>query len=211
MRGERLVVGTSGNASVREAGATYCLVTPSGVEYDSLRPADLVTVELSGSVAAGQLKPSTDVMNHLAIYRARRDVCAILHTHSPYTMAFSVLHRDIPPLLAEAAGFLGGGVRVMEYVPFGRPEAADRLAEALRGHRAVLLPNHGAVVVGESLGRAFVAAVLVEQSARVALLASLLGEPRPLPESEVERLHEFIHHRYGQPSRRVSQPSRRGG
>ncbi len=173
-------------------------MTPSGVDYEALRPADLVLVELSGRVIKGRLKPSVDTMNHVAIYRARPDVAAIIHTHSPYATSFSVLRREIPPLLAEAAGFLGGVVRVLEYLAPARPELAERLAVGLGADRAVLLPNHGVVAVGESVPKAFAAAILVEQSARIAFLASMIGEAQVLPQGEVERMSRFIHQEYGQ-------------
>jgi ribulose-5-phosphate 4-epimerase/fuculose-1-phosphate aldolase len=137
---------------------------------------------------------------HAAIYRSRPDAGAVVHTHSPYATAFSVVHRDIPALMTESAGYLGGdgGVRVIEYVPPARPDTGERVAAGLGRSRAVLLPNHGVVAVGESLSKAFAAALQVEEAARVALLALQLGEPKVVPRSEVERMHEFIHHHYGQ-------------
>jgi len=116
MYAEGLVTGTSGNISAREESANVCLVTPSGVDYDLMKPEDLVLVDLGGNVVEGQLKPSVDTMNHVAIYRARPDVGSVVHTHSTYAAAFSVVHRDIPALITESAGYLGGPVRVMEYL-----------------------------------------------------------------------------------------------
>jgi L-fuculose-phosphate aldolase len=115
-----------------------------------MRPEDLVMVDLQGKPVGSAMKPSVDTMNHVAIYRARPDVGAVLHTHSPYAAAFSTLHREIPPLITEAAGYLGGAVKVMEYLPPASPALADRLAVGLGADRAVLLPNHGVMAVGES-------------------------------------------------------------
>lgn len=195
-----LVTGTSGNLSAREPGAASCLVTPSGVDYDAMDPDDLVSMSLDGEPIAAALKPSVDTPIHLAVYRARRDVAAFIHTHSTYAAAFSTVHRAIPPLITEAAGFLGGQVRVLEYVPPARPDTGERVAAGLGSDRAVLLPNHGVIAVGESLAKCYQAAVAVEESARVAFLAAQLGEPRHVAPEEVERMHEFIHHRYGQGS-----------
>jgi len=193
-----LVTGTAGNLSGRLPGDEVVLVTPSGVDYETMRPEDLVAVDLSGTPVGNRLKPSVDTMNHVAIYRARSDVGAVLHTHSPYAAAFSTLHREIPPLITEAAGYLGGAVRVMEYVPPATPEQASRVAAGLGEDRAVLLPNHGVMAVGENPRKAFHAAVSVEESARVAFIALQLGEPRRVSDSEVRRMNEFIHRRYGQ-------------
>jgi L-fuculose-phosphate aldolase len=196
-----LVSGTSGNLSGRLAGAETCFVTPSGVDYESLKPRDLVAVGLDGSLRQGQLKPSVDTPIHVAIYRARPEVGAIIHTHSPYAAALSTLHRPIPPLLAESAGLLGGPVRVLAYVPPARDDTGDAVAEGLGGDRAVLLPNHGVIAVGENPRMAFLAAAAVEESARIACIVAglaAIGDPHLVPADEVARMHDFIHNRYGQ-------------
>jgi L-ribulose-5-phosphate 4-epimerase len=125
-------------------------------------------------------------------------VGAVAHTHSPYAAAFSVVRRPIPALLTESAGFLGGTVRVIDYVPPAREDTGAAVAEALGGDRAILLPHHGVVAVGENPAKAFHAAVAVEESAQVAYLALAVGRIEPVPEAEVTRMNEFIHHRYGQ-------------
>jgi L-fuculose-phosphate aldolase len=193
-----LVSGTSGNLSGRLPGGGTCYVTPSGVDYESIRPGDLVAVDLGGRPARGGLKPSVDTPIHVAIYRARADVGAVIHTHSTYAAALSALHRPIPPLLTEAAGVLGGPVRVLAYVPPARDDTGEVVARGLGHDRAVLLPNHGVVAVGENPKAAFLAAMAVEESARVACIVAGLGEPHLVPDEDVARMHDFIHHRYGQ-------------
>jgi L-ribulose-5-phosphate 4-epimerase len=183
LQAQGLVVGTAGNVSARETSAHQCWITPSGVDYDRLEPDDLVLVALDGQVRQGGLKPSSDTGVHLAIYRSRPEVDAVIHTHSPYATAFSVVQRDIPPMLVEAAGFLGGLVRSDGTI--GRD-------------RAVLLPNHGVLAVGETIDSALAAAVMVEHMARVAFLATRLGEPHDVPKTEIERMHAFLHNEYGQ-------------
>lgn len=193
-----LVRGTSGNLSTREPGGAHALVTPSGVDYDTMTPSDVVLVDLHGNPVSSGLKPSVDTPIHVAIYRARPDVGAVIHTHSLYAAAFSALAREIPPLITESAGYLGGAVRVIPYVPPAQPDTGVVVAKGLAGERAVLLPNHGVIAVGENLQKAFGAAMAVEESAHVAYLAMQLGNPMLVPESEIARMNEFIHHRYGQ-------------
>jgi L-ribulose-5-phosphate 4-epimerase len=193
-----LVRGTSGNVSTREPGADQALVTPSGVDYDTIRPEDMVLVDLTGRPVTTGMKPSVDTLIHVAIYRARPDVGAVIHTHSIYAAAFSTLGREIPPLITESAGYVGGAVRVMQYVPPARTDTGDAVAAGLGQDRAVLLPNHGVVAVGENLKKAFGAAMAVEESAHVAFIALQLGEPRLVSDSEVARMNDFIHHKYGQ-------------
>jgi L-ribulose-5-phosphate 4-epimerase len=184
--------------SSREPGADVYLITPSGVDYGAMRPEDVVLVDLSGQPLGDGLKPSVDSPIHAAVYRARPDAGACIHTHSPYAAAFSTLGRDVPPLITESAGYLGGAVRVMEYVPPARPDTGTLVAAGLGGERAVLLPNHGVVAVGEDLQKCFAAAMAVEESAHVAYIALQMGTPAPVPESEIQRMHDFIHHHYGQ-------------
>lgn len=193
-----LVTGTSGNLSVREPGSDRFLVTPSGVDYEALRSEDLVAVDPDGQPIGPGLTPSVDTPSHLAIYRARLDVNGVVHTHSPHAAAFAAAGEPIPPLLLEAAGYLGGAVGLMDYLPPGSQEAAPRLVAALAGQRAVLLPSHGVMAVGETLPKAFHAATAVEEGAHVAWLARQLGRPRPVPESDIAWMNEFIHRRYGQ-------------
>ncbi len=193
-----LVRGTSGNVSTREPGADQALVTPSGVDYDTMRPEDAVLVDLTGQPVTAGMKPSVDTPIHVAIYRARPDVGAVIHTHSIYAAAFSTLGHEIPPLITESAGYIGGAVRVMHYVPPAQADTGDLVAAGLGRDRAVLLPNHGVVAVGEDLKKAFGAAMAVEESAHVAFIALQLGEPRLVSKSEVARMNDFIHHKYGQ-------------
>jgi ribulose-5-phosphate 4-epimerase/fuculose-1-phosphate aldolase len=193
-----LVSGTSGNISGRSPGADRIVITPSGVDYDDMAASDLVVVDLDGRVIDGDLVPSVDTMNHVAVHRARADVSGVVHTHSLHATAFAIVGRPIPALHIEAAGFLGGPVRVMDYLPPARPDLAGLLADALSDDRAILLPNHGVVAVGESLEQAYRAASTVEETARMAWIAESLGDPRPVDDGEVARMHTFIHQRYGQ-------------
>jgi len=193
-----LVTGTSGNLSARLPGSDEVLITPSGVDYEGMNLPDLVVVDLDGNVIEGRLKPSVDTMNHVGIYKVRPDVNGVIHTHSPYAAAFSTLHKEIPCLITEAAGYIGGPVRVMEYLPPATPELGYKVAQWLKNDRAILMPNHGVMAVGESIEKALHAAVSVEESAQVAFIALQLGEPVPVSESEVKRMNDFIHHRYGQ-------------
>src|SRR6266540_4515154 len=200
MRDAGLVAGTSGNVSARAAHADQFWITPSGVDPSKLNTQALVKVGLDGAVLEGGLRPSIDTMNHAAIYRRRDDVASVIHTHSTFATVFAVLRREIPALLAEAAGYLGGAVPVMAYLPPASPDQGAKAADGLGAGQAVLLPNHGVIAVGDSVESAFTAALLVEQAARVAYLSTLLGAPVPLPAGAMERVHRFLREEYGQRS-----------
>jgi L-fuculose-phosphate aldolase len=201
MLADGLVTGTSGNLSARVPGSEWILVTPSGVEYDAMTPEQVVTVDADGrplEPSTAAIVPTSDTPVHVAIYRARPDIQAIVHTHSPYAVAFSTIPEEIPALTLEGGGYLGGPVRVAAYEPPGSGDAPRRLGSSLGDDRAILLPHHGVVAVGESLGKAYHAAVAVEEGAHVAWLARAIGRPRNVPADDTAWMHEFIHRRYGQ-------------
>src|SRR2546427_7170462 len=146
-----LVRGTSGNISTREPGAAQALVTPSGVDYDTMTPDAVVLVDLEGRPVSPGFKPSVDTPIHVAIYRARPDVGAVIHTHSPYAAAFSTLGREIPPLITESAGDFGGAVRVMHDVAPGRADTREDVAKRLGGDRPGLPPKHRPGALGGNI------------------------------------------------------------
>ena len=193
-----LVQGTSGNVSGREGD--LFVIKPSGVPYGSLRPEDLVVLDLEGRVVEGELKPSVDTPAHLEIYRAIDEVRGVAHTHSTYATVFAVLGREIPVYTTELADLFGGPIPVSSYVPPGHPGIGVEFAKRTRPgrFRALLMRSHGVFTAGSTAADAVKAAVIVEHSAKVALLAELLGRPEPLPEAEVGELHARYMDRYGQ-------------
>lgn len=192
-----LVAGTWGNVSRRCSPESF-LVTPSGVPYADLRPEDLAAVELESGNCSGVMRPSTETPMHAAIYRARPDVEAIVHTHSPRAAVFAANRMEIPPLLEEMAQLVGGSVKVARYASPGTQELADNAVDALQGRAAVLLANHGLVGVGRTPGEALTVCQVVEKSAGVFLWAKLTGTPRLLGEEEVRLLRQGFLHDYGQ-------------
>lgn len=151
----------SGNLSVRD-GEGF-VVTPAALPYAALTEGDLVRVGPDGA-AAGRHRPSSEWRLHQAIYAARPEAGAVVHTHSPRATALSCARRGIPPfhymvLLA------GGDVRCAEHATFGTEALARHAVAALADRRAVLLANHGVVAVGATLGAAVTLAVEVENLA----------------------------------------------
>lgn len=195
-----LVQGTSGNVSGRDGD--YVVIKPSGVEYDSLSPDDLVVVDLSGRVIEGVLKPSVDTSAHLHIYRSVPEIGGVVHTHSTYATVYAVLGRSIPVYLTELADLFGGPIPVSSYVPPGDEEIGKEFAEkACPGRfQALLMRNHGVFTAGKTPKDALTAALIVEHSARIAYLAEDAGNPAVLPEEEVRKLHERYREGYGQRS-----------
>lgn len=163
-----LVVGTSGNVSVR-VGDTV-LVTPSGVPYDRLTPDDAVGVDLDGRQVLGTLLPTSELPMHLAIYRVT-DARAVVHTHAVHATAVSTLVAELPSI-HYMSGALGGPVRVAPYATYGTEELAENMLQALSGRSACLLQNHGTIAYGASLDQAYDRTAQLEWMCRLWLTAS---------------------------------------
>ncbi len=166
-----LVVGTVGNASVR-AGEGL-VITPTRRRYERLRRRDLVAVGLDGEVAGGRHAPSRELPLHLAVYRRRPDLSALVHTHSPCATAWSFLGEPLEPALEEREYYAIGHVRTAPRAAAGSDELAAGAARALGGARAVLLAGHGVLAGGDTPAEALTVAEAVEHQARVAWLLRL--------------------------------------
>ncbi|MET8859953.1 class II aldolase/adducin family protein [Streptomyces sp. NPDC004579] len=190
-----LVVGTSGNVSVR-VGDTV-LVTPTGVPYDRLTHDDITGVALDGRQVLGSLRPTSELPMHLAVYRAT-GARAVVHTHAPHATAVSLLVTELP-LVHYMAAALGGPVRVAPYAAYGTPELAENTLRALAGRTACLLRNHGTIAHGASLDQAYDRTAQLEWMCRVWLLsASVPGlTPALLSPAQLEEAGERLRG-YGQ-------------
>lgn len=193
-----LVPLTFGNFSLRDTSSGYICITPSGMEYEALTPRDIVVLDIDGNILDGKRKPSVETPLHLAIYRQRKDIAGICHTHSTYATAWASCDAGFPILVAELAGLVGDQVGIAPYKPLGTRELAEAVVAALQDKDAVLLSNHGLVAVGWDLDVAFNNAVVVEEGAKIAYLAAGLGKMKPLPAGECRRLREWIQKNYGQ-------------
>jgi L-fuculose-phosphate aldolase len=191
-----LNAGTSGNVSARIAGGF--LVTPSGVPYDDLRPAEIVEVRFDGTVAGAARHPSSEWRLHRDIYSARTDAAAIVHTHSMFATTLSCLRRDLPAVHYMIAVTGANLVRCARYATFGSAELAAHAVAALAGAKACLLANHGLVALGGSLREAFRIAEEVELVAAQYWRALQVGEPQVLDDAEMARVHQRFAS-YGRP------------
>ena len=193
-----MAIGSSGNISVR-AGDVVA-ITPSGIPYQEMRPADVCLVTLDGAQLPGRMNeetPSSETPMHLAIYAAT-DAAAVVHTHSPEVVALSASRAELPAI-HYAITVLGGPVRVAPYLRFGSAGLAAAAVDALAGRTAVILRNHGAVTYGRDLAQAYDRAVLLEWLARTYRLALSYGEPATLSAAELEQVTaELRRRRYGE-------------
>jgi L-fuculose-phosphate aldolase len=200
-----LVRGSSGNVSLRlepMEGRLLLAITPSRKDYRRLTADQVQIVDFEGEPVEGALVPSAETMLHVAVYRARPDVQAVMHTHSTYASALAVAGMELPPILDELVVVTGGPVAVAEYGFSGSEELAERAVRALGERNAVLLRNHGALGAGASLREALAVCELVEQAAQVFVLARLLGAANPLPPDVVETEQNLFRMLHGLPPKR---------
>jgi L-fuculose-phosphate aldolase len=193
-----LVAGTWGNISVIDAHRQHVAIKPSGMDYLELQAKDVVVVDLKGNIVDGDRKPSSEIRLHLAIYRSRPDISAVVHTHSIYASACAVAGKAIPPMVEDLVQIVGGGVDVAPYALPGTEEVAANAVQSLGAKFAVLLESHGAVGVGKNLKEAFTVCQLIEKSAQIYLLAQLIGGAKLLKEQDVQIMHQFYKNQYGQ-------------
>src|SRR3954447_25059726 len=171
---EGLVIGTSGNISAR-AGENEVAISPTGAVLAELDPEQVTVVDMGGAVVAGDLAPTSELDLHLGVYR-RYDAGAVVHTHAPMATALSCVLDELPCVHYQML-LLGGPVPVAPYATFGTPELAASVLDALEGHTAALMANHGAIAYGGGLDEAVERSVLLEWACTVYWRAAAIGTP----------------------------------
>lgn len=171
-----LTAGTGGNLSVFNRRERLIAITPSGMDYYETRPQDIVVVTAAGEIRDGAKRPSSELMLHLAVYRQRTDIRAVVHTHSVYATTLAVLGWELPAV-HYLVGFSGKKVPLAPYATFGSTELARSVTETLGEYNAVLMANHGILTVGPNIAAAFTTAEVIEYVARVYCQAISIGNP----------------------------------
>jgi L-ribulose-5-phosphate 4-epimerase len=194
-----LVTMHSGNASGYDPEADLLFIKPSGMDYEAITPENLVAVRVSdGAVLTQGIRPSVDLPHHLFLYRNLPDVRGVIHTHSNHATAFAALNRPVPLVLTAIADEFGAEIPCAPYVD----NEGEHIGEAILKYRnrspAILMGNHGVFAWGSSPKSALKAAIMTEDVAKTVWLASVLGEPKPIPPEEAEKWYDRYHNRYGQ-------------
>jgi L-fuculose-phosphate aldolase len=183
--------GASGNLSLRRGDGM--LITPSGLPYDRLEPADIIFLPLDcgdAPVTEGSRKPSSEWRIHRDVYRARPEALAILHAHPVHCAALACLHQSLPAFHYMVAVAGGRDIRCAPYATFGTQALSDHVLAALESRRACLMANHGLLCLGTGLRSALALAVEIEALARTYLLCLSVGEPAILDDAEMDRVLE---------------------
>ncbi len=177
-----------GNLSVR-VGRDRILTTPSGGHKGKLRPADLVLCDLGGKVVRGG-RPSGELALHVEAYRRRADIGAVIHAHPPMATAYNLAGGRLSELLVSEPIFSYGQVATAPYTTPTTPDVPAALGEYFTCYDAVLMARHGSVTLGATLEQAFLRLDAMEHTARICVMARLMGGADPLPAREVDRLYD---------------------
>jgi L-fuculose-phosphate aldolase len=183
------VASNDGNLSARLSDDRI-LITPTSMNKGDITAGQLLTVDMDGKVMDGSLKPSSETKMHLAVYRVRPDVQAIVHAHPPTATGFAAcrIRLDQDVILPEVVFGLGR----IGFAEYGTPttdEIPNAVVKEIPDCEALLLSNHGALTVGPDVMQAYYRMEVLEMYARVRLVTRILGEPKPLSTDEVEELH----------------------
>jgi L-ribulose-5-phosphate 4-epimerase len=201
-----LVVWTGGNVSGRVPGTDYFVIKASGISYDDLSAGNLILCDLDGNVIAGtpgsDRSPSSDTAAHAYVYREMPEVGGVVHTHSPYAVAWAARGQEIPCVITGMADEFGGPIPVGPFAIIGDDSIGRGIVETLRGHRsrAVLMQNHGPFTIGVTARDAVKAAIMCEDAARTVQLALQGGPVIPIPQEQIDTLYARYQHVYGQKS-----------
>lgn len=173
-----------GNVSVRLGDRVA--ITPSGINKGFMTDDDVIVVDMEGGKLRGSGKPSSEGKMHYEIYKLRPDVCAIIHAHPPFAVAFALAHRDLPDDILPECSILLGRVPCLPYVTPSTMELAREVAQGLAHRNAAFMANHGVITVGADLEEAYNRMELLEQTCMSVVYATILGGVHHIPEPDMQ-------------------------
>ena len=181
------VAANDGNVSVRLDNGLFML-TPTGMSKGFLEPEHIVTVDADGKQVAGTCRPSSESLMHLQIYKERTDVNAVVHAHPPTATGFAVSGIPLTKCVLPEVIISVGSIPIAEYKAPGTQELADCVVRYLKQYDAILLENHGALTVGDSVTSAHYKMETMEHFAKIMFVAYQLGGVKALPGEDVQEL-----------------------
>ena len=198
-----IVHGTAGNFSIRDDATGLIAISPSGMPYPTVTPADVVVVDEEGNVIDGDRAPSSETPMHTMILAAHHQIGAIVHTHAHYATVVGTIRDELPPILTEVCCVAGERVPVTRYGLTALPDIGESVVEVMDGEtRAVLMRNHGLIAFGADFAEALAVSEMVEEAAKVyvhALAANGGREPVLVPSGVIPAMRERFRTTYGQP------------
>jgi L-fuculose-phosphate aldolase len=184
LHAESLVHGREGNVSLRAGNSI--LITPTNMDYEALKPSDIISVSNVGTTS-GKHSPSSEWQLHLSILSSRSEINAVVHTHSVFATALACQGLGIPSFHYMVALAGGADIRCAPYATFGTQALAQNTIVALKNRRACLLAYHGMIAIGETIDEAAELTREVEHLAELYWRVRLLGKPKLLTSVEMEK------------------------
>jgi L-fuculose-phosphate aldolase len=194
------VVGTAGNISMRlgkSGGKELMAITPTSRYYDTIGVDDIAVVDFEGQRVEGEFSPSVEMKLHIGVYKARKKVNAVIHSHPVLSSAFAVAGMEIPPIIEDQVTYLGGGIKVADYAISGSEDLVKNALAALGPRNAVILANHGAVCVGKDMREAFTNLEMLEKTAKIYLWVLSIGKLTPIPAESLEAISAYFSYVHG--------------
>ncbi len=192
----RLTTGSGGNLSIINRKEGLIAIKPSGVDYLTMKPEDVVVVDPEGNTVEGDLAPSSEIRFHLALLDYRKDANAVVHTHQVYATTIACMNIELPAV-HYLVGFSGNKVPLAKYATFGTQELSDNILAAIGNYNACLMANHGIVSVGADIKAAFAVVEELELVSRLYVQCKSMGEPVILSDEEMATIgKKFV--TYGQ-------------
>jgi L-fuculose-phosphate aldolase len=195
----QLTTGSGGNLSIYNRSEGLVAIKPTGMDYLTLRPDDIVVMSPAGKIVEGDLKPSSEVKFHLALYQHRQDIEAVVHTHQIFATTIACMNWELPAV-HYLVGFSGNKVPLAPYATFGSQQLSDNIVNSIGQYNACLMANHGIVTVGSSIEKAFSTAEEIELVAHLYYNTRCMGQPVILSDDEMTVVCEKFK-TYGQPQR----------
>lgn len=190
-----LIAGTWGNISIR-LDDMHMIITPSGLDYDTATADDMVKVNYINNEYQGSIKPSSEMKLHTQIYRDRKKINSVIHTHSMNASTVAAARREVPPILDDMVQIIGPTIRVAKYALPSTKKIVKETVKALKGRNGVLMANHGAVGIGSDLEEAFTACIIMEKACKAFIEAEFLGGAKSINKFEAHLMHQFYLRKY---------------
>lgn len=199
MLGSGLTVETWGNISAKDSDTGLIYLTPSGMDYSTITEEDVVVCDSEGNIVEGFRKPTVEKGLHIAVYKNRPEIGAVIHTHPIYSMVYAAQGKDISIITDEAAQVLGDTTKCAEYALPGSTELAENSIKALgKKSNACLLNSHGAVCLGTNMNAAFKTAKVLEMTAQILyMIEAAGGKPIGITDENISIMQEMMKS-YGQ-------------
>ncbi|MFO7794890.1 MAG: class II aldolase/adducin family protein [Promethearchaeati archaeon] len=197
-----LVEAGEGNVSIRNGRKEEFFITPSFNQYDTLVKDEVVHMNFEGEALSSGKLPSTEAKMHTAIYKARKKVGAVIHTHSTYATLLSIVRKGIPIIMEEQVIFLGGSIDISQFGKAHTDEIGEAALNSLGIKNAALLANHGVIVCGKNIDHVVKFAELVEKLAKMYWGALQVGNPYNIPEENYKRFEKHFNSLFASYSRK---------